>query len=67
MIFELQIMLRLKGKVRINVLIRPRLGDFVYNDYEFQIIITDILMAKEAGADGKYTYTIIFLCSIIIL
>lgn len=39
----------------ICVLIRPRGGDFMYNDLEFEIMKQDILMAKELGADGIVT------------
>jgi len=34
------------------VLIRPRGGDFVYSDLEFEIIKEDIIACKEIGADG---------------
>ena len=36
----------------INVLIRPRFGDFCYTDEEFEIIRRDVKMFREAGADG---------------
>jgi copper homeostasis protein len=39
--------------IQINVLIRPRPGDFVYTDSEFQTIQRDIIAVKEAGADGE--------------
>lgn len=38
--------------IKINVLIRPRSGDFLYSDLEYQIIQDDIRMAKQLGADG---------------
>ena len=38
--------------VSVHVLIRPRLGDFVYSDDEFEIMKRDIAVAKELGADG---------------
>lgn len=38
--------------IKINVLLRPRFGDFLYSDYEFNIIKEEIKMFKEAGADG---------------
>ena len=38
--------------LRLHVLIRPREGDFVYTDAEFEIMRDDILMAKQLGADG---------------
>lgn len=36
----------------INVLIRPRFGDFCYSDYEFEIIKKEISQFEKAGADG---------------
>lgn len=38
--------------LRLHVLIRPREGDFVYTDAEFEIMRDDIVMAKQLGADG---------------
>ena len=38
--------------IDVYVLIRPRGGDFVYSDLEFEIIKKDILLCKEAGVDG---------------
>ncbi len=38
--------------IKINVLIRPRSGDFLYSDLEYQIIQDDIKMAKKLDADG---------------
>jgi copper homeostasis protein len=38
--------------IKLNVLIRPRSGDFLYTDLEYQIIQEDIRMAKQLGADG---------------
>jgi len=34
----------------LSVMIRPRGGDFVYNDAELKIMATDIAAAKDAGA-----------------
>jgi len=39
-------------KIPIFVLIRPRGGDFLYSQMEFDIMLQDILMAKELGAKG---------------
>jgi copper homeostasis protein len=39
-------------KIPIFVLIRPRGGDFLYSDTEFEVMLEDIRMAKELGADG---------------
>lgn len=38
--------------IKINVLIRPRSGDFFYTDIEYQVIKEDIKVAKQLGADG---------------
>ncbi|MDR1771907.1 MAG: copper homeostasis protein CutC [Hungatella sp.] len=38
--------------VPINVLIRPRYGDFLYTDHEFQMISEDAQMFRDLGADG---------------
>lgn len=39
-------------KIGLNVLIRPRFGDFLYTDSEFQMILEDVRMFRELGADG---------------
>lgn len=44
--------IREKCDILINVLIRPRFGDFCYTDEEFEIIRRDVKMFREAGADG---------------
>ncbi|MDR2083995.1 MAG: copper homeostasis protein CutC [Bacteroidales bacterium] len=41
-----------KLTIPINVLIRPRNGDFLYTDLEFQEIISDIILCKELGVSG---------------
>lgn len=38
--------------IGLNVLIRPRFGDFLYTEAEFQTIREDILLFRELGADG---------------
>lgn len=38
--------------IPINVLIRPRSGDFLYNEFEFQEIIMDVKKCKELGING---------------
>jgi hypothetical protein len=43
---------RLGSRMHIHVLIRPRAGDFSYSDDEFDIIMRDIILAKQAGAHG---------------
>ena len=36
----------------IRVLIRPRFGDFLYSEYEYQEMLCDVRHFAEAGADG---------------
>lgn len=43
---------REKVSIKINVLIRPRFGDFCYTDEEFGIIKKDVEMFRKYGADG---------------
>jgi copper homeostasis protein len=38
--------------ISINVIIRPRGGDFCYSDLEYEVMRHDILMAKQLGASG---------------
>lgn len=38
--------------IPIHVLVRPRFGDFLYTDYEFQMIAEDVSMFSRLGADG---------------
>ncbi|MGC6769910.1 copper homeostasis protein CutC [Enterococcus sp. LJL128] len=38
--------------VSIMTMIRPRGGDFVYNDIELKIMHTDLIEAKKIGTDG---------------
>ena len=45
--------------IDINVMIRPRGGDFLYSELEFAIMQRDIEIAKELGANG----VVIRLCS----
>src|ERR1700712_4432255 len=39
-------------KIKLYVLIRPREGDFLYSDSEFEIIKADVQYCIEAGCDG---------------
>ena len=38
--------------IKLNVLLRPRFGDFLYTENEFNIIKEEIKMFKDDGADG---------------
>ena len=46
---------RRKVRLPVYVLIRPRPGDFVYSDDEFDIMQTDIRLCKKLGYDGIVT------------
>jgi copper homeostasis protein len=39
-------------KIGLQVMVRPRGGDFLYNPLEMEVIREDIRLAKELGADG---------------
>ena len=39
-------------KIPMFVLIRPRTGDFLYDEYELEVIQEDIAACKDLGADG---------------
>jgi copper homeostasis protein len=39
-------------RIPVFVLIRPRKADFLYSELEFDIMLEDIRMARELGADG---------------
>ncbi len=43
---------KLADKIKINVMIRPRGGDFCYSDEEFEIMKEDLKVLKAEGADG---------------
>ncbi|GAC1471548.1 MAG: copper homeostasis protein CutC [Isosphaeraceae bacterium] len=38
--------------IPVHVLIRPRGGDFLYSDAEFEVMLYDIQMARSLGASG---------------
>ena len=38
--------------IKLNVLVRPRGGDFLYSSLEFETLLKDIKAAKDLGADG---------------
>ncbi|MCD8385821.1 MAG: copper homeostasis protein CutC [Bacteroidales bacterium] len=41
-----------RSKAKLNVLIRPRPGDFYYEDFDKFAMLDDISIARELGADG---------------
>jgi len=41
--------------IKLYVLIRPRVGDFLYNEVEFDTMLADIRNCVEAGCDGIAT------------
>ncbi len=43
---------RKKISVPLHVMVRPRIGDFVYNSLEKDVIISDINFCKNMGVDG---------------
>jgi len=43
---------REKLDIQLHILIRPRGGDFLYSDLEFEIIKQDIQFCKDIGCDG---------------
>ena len=38
--------------IKLNIIVRPRGGDFLYSDIEHQIMLKDIEIAKTLGVDG---------------
>jgi len=43
---------REKTRIKLHILIRPRGGDFCYDDTEFAVMKRDIAFCQRAGADG---------------
>lgn len=41
--------------IKLYILIRPRSGDFLYSDMEFEIMLSDVRHAIERGCDGIVT------------
>jgi copper homeostasis protein len=42
-------------KIGLNVLIRPRPGDFLYSEQEFEIMLRETEICRECGVDGIVT------------
>lgn len=38
--------------LKIRVLLRPRFGDFCYDEYEFRVLKEEVMQFRELGADG---------------
>ena len=43
---------RAKLTIQLNVIIRPRGGDFLYSDIEFDVMERDVVACKKLGVDG---------------
>ncbi|MFV8360300.1 copper homeostasis protein CutC [Flavobacterium sp. LS1P3] len=50
--FELTKIVRDKATIDLNVMIRPRSGNFVYSDFEFEQMKSEILAFKKLQVDG---------------
>ncbi len=46
------IALAVRQNIAVNVLVRPRAGDFVYSGFEIETILEDIHACKRAGVNG---------------
>lgn len=44
--------IRKYSDIPVRALLRPRFGDFCYDDYEYEILLENIRMYREAGAQG---------------
>ena len=43
---------RQRLRIGINMMVRPRGGDFLYSDLEFEVMLRDVEMARRERADG---------------
>jgi copper homeostasis protein len=50
--FEVTKTVRDKVTIDLNIMIRPRVGDFVYSDFEFEQMKSEILAFKKLQVDG---------------
>lgn len=44
--------IRKHSRIPVRALLRPRFGDFCYDEYEYEILLEDVRMFREAGAEG---------------
>lgn len=44
--------IRKHTRIPLHVLLRPRFGDFCYDDYEYEILKSEVMMFRELGAEG---------------
>lgn len=51
-LIEEAVSLASEAYVAVNILVRPRPGDFVYSPAELRVILGDIVQARRAGVDG---------------
>lgn len=47
-----QLTMALDLEIPVNILLRPRRGDFCYSDDEVEMMVNDICVARERGANG---------------
>ena len=50
--FGMMTQCRAHVKIPMHVMIRPRSGDFVYDQNEFSVMMHDVALAQRVGADG---------------
>jgi len=48
-------LVRHKVKIPVHVMIRPRAGDFIYSDFEKEVILADVDFCRNNGIDGIVT------------
>ena len=53
---EIRMARQLLNQTKLHVIIRPRGGDFLYSPIEQEIMLHDIKVARQLGADGRLSY-----------
>lgn len=43
---------RRRCDIRVHILLRPRFGDFLYSEYEYEILKEEVRLFRKLGADG---------------